>query len=636
MENCILKILPNIHCEVYLDGEFQLVAHKNTYTKLNLRPGEYDIELLGTYNRNYKLSYSLRLADDKIIRADFISEAKRHTDWHQEEDFVCYNNQDGIKVWQNLITTEVLQSSADEITDTRVDDGHLYFIGKKDGLYALLNASGQELTPFIYESIKGFSEGLAPVKHNGKWGFVNNEGKEIIPCNYGITYDPEFRRSTFKQHAILTDQNGNYGMINSKNETIIPFIFRDLQWHYDQHGQSTSFVGGVQQNRKFVVMDLSGTEIISGDFGKICIYRINNSFVFGVGSGGKWVDTKRKNRRWHYLDALWGLYNIDGTQLAPCIYDEMSCYDDGGIIVTQSGLYGLINASGETILECKYDQIDSLEFSWYRIQLGNKYGIANIYGDATPCQYEEVWVNEKHLIAKTGDLYGIFSHYGVPVIPSVYQEILDLKGERFSVKLNGKWGIINSEGEMVVPIEYDLIKETYGDGYIVCRADHIGLIDWNGHELLPCIYDAEHELIIEDQALGSPYSNIAGNADFLTFTIDGEETYYDLEKKTKIEPYRITETYDVYTACEFSANSSCYKDGGIKFIILKEDKKLNRICITKKKGVRYGLENIMGNIILSAKYECIERYGNAYQVWDTVGCLFYDKYGNLLLSTPTM
>ena len=46
MERVNLKILPNIHCEVYLDGEFQCIACKDNYTKLNLRPGEYDVLLL--------------------------------------------------------------------------------------------------------------------------------------------------------------------------------------------------------------------------------------------------------------------------------------------------------------------------------------------------------------------------------------------------------------------------------------------------------------------------------------------------------------------------------------------------------------------------------------------------------------
>ena len=29
-----------------------------------------------------------------------------------------------------------------------------------------------------------FSEGLANVKINGKWGYINTKGEEVIPCQY--------------------------------------------------------------------------------------------------------------------------------------------------------------------------------------------------------------------------------------------------------------------------------------------------------------------------------------------------------------------------------------------------------------------------------------------------------------------
>ena len=38
--------------------------------------------------------------------------------------------------------------------------------------------------PCIYEDAKDFSEGLAPVKLKGKWGFVDKTGKEKIPCMF--------------------------------------------------------------------------------------------------------------------------------------------------------------------------------------------------------------------------------------------------------------------------------------------------------------------------------------------------------------------------------------------------------------------------------------------------------------------
>ncbi|MDR1556845.1 MAG: WG repeat-containing protein [Tannerellaceae bacterium] len=39
-----------------------------------------------------------------------------------------------------------------------------------------------------YESVSAFSEGVAAVKQNGKWGYVNSNGKEILPAAYELAY----------------------------------------------------------------------------------------------------------------------------------------------------------------------------------------------------------------------------------------------------------------------------------------------------------------------------------------------------------------------------------------------------------------------------------------------------------------
>ena len=38
--------------------------------------------------------------------------------------------------------------------------------------------------PFIYDDALTFSEGLAPVKKDGKWGCVDKTGKEVVPPIY--------------------------------------------------------------------------------------------------------------------------------------------------------------------------------------------------------------------------------------------------------------------------------------------------------------------------------------------------------------------------------------------------------------------------------------------------------------------
>lgn len=57
------------------------------------------------------------------------------------------------------------------------DKKHWFVIDK----HLLIHGYGQES---IFESFRGFNNGLAAVKRNGKWGFLNTKIEEQIPCKY--------------------------------------------------------------------------------------------------------------------------------------------------------------------------------------------------------------------------------------------------------------------------------------------------------------------------------------------------------------------------------------------------------------------------------------------------------------------
>lgn len=53
-----------------------------------------------------------------------------------------------------------------------------------DGKYGFINKDGEEIIPCKYEDADNFPDGLVKVKSAEGWGFVNENGEEIIPCKY--------------------------------------------------------------------------------------------------------------------------------------------------------------------------------------------------------------------------------------------------------------------------------------------------------------------------------------------------------------------------------------------------------------------------------------------------------------------
>ena len=56
-------------------------------------------------------------------------------------------------------------------------------VGKSDQiLCGYINASGKEVIPLKFEYMPGdFSQGIAPAKQKGKWGFIDTKGKVCYP-----------------------------------------------------------------------------------------------------------------------------------------------------------------------------------------------------------------------------------------------------------------------------------------------------------------------------------------------------------------------------------------------------------------------------------------------------------------------
>lgn len=81
----------------------------------------------------------------------------------------------------------------------------------------------------VYENARDFSENMAAVKQNGKWGYINNLGVTVIPFEFDscATADTMGDDMSFGFRNTLAPvcKNGKFGIINSKGETVVDFTF---------------------------------------------------------------------------------------------------------------------------------------------------------------------------------------------------------------------------------------------------------------------------------------------------------------------------------------------------------------------------------------------------------------------------
>lgn len=144
--------------------------------------------------------------------------------------------------------------------------GPSFFMAVKDNVKGYINKEGI-FVGTEYEEIRTFTEGLAAVKKNGLWGYVNEAMEEVIPTVY--------ENALLFAHGLApVKKDGLWGYINARNEEIIPFEFTRAD-PFTKHG-----IAEVYKNGERRLMGTAGNIFKTVD--RDCSYFARGSFDFMV------------------------------------------------------------------------------------------------------------------------------------------------------------------------------------------------------------------------------------------------------------------------------------------------------------------------------------------------------------------
>ena len=103
-----------------------------------------------------------------------------------------------------------------------------YFLAVKDfgAPVALIDKQGKslvDLTRYQKVDTDKISAGLLPVMRNSHVGYLNMQGREVIPVMYDVLNDGQGWARPVSEGRIVVKQGGHYGVIDTANRTIVPF-----------------------------------------------------------------------------------------------------------------------------------------------------------------------------------------------------------------------------------------------------------------------------------------------------------------------------------------------------------------------------------------------------------------------------
>ena len=103
----------------------------------------------------------------------------------------------------------------------------------------LVDRNGERITDAVYEEGMPYSDGVAAVRQNGKWGYVDETGTPVTE----FVYEPLLSSDTFSREALVpysaheglipVMKDGKCGVIDTQGNEVVPCIFDGITSVYD-------------------------------------------------------------------------------------------------------------------------------------------------------------------------------------------------------------------------------------------------------------------------------------------------------------------------------------------------------------------------------------------------------------------
>ena len=240
--------------------------------------------------------------------------------------------------------------------ETAKDNSLISF--KSGDKWGLKDATGNIIVPAKYAMILEFSEGMAAVNvggkmkteylvidnpvffsrekfAGGKWGFINTQGEEILPCKYEDA-------SSFSGGLAVVKLKKKYGFIDKSGNVVIPCI-------YDDAKPFSEGLAAVESKNQYGFIDKSGNVVIP------CIYGDAKPFSEGLAAVAE-VKSSEVKTTYEYggshtvIGRKWGFINAKGTVVISFEYFIATPFENGKAEVKDfKGEQYLINTEGKKI-----------------------------------------------------------------------------------------------------------------------------------------------------------------------------------------------------------------------------------------------------------------------------------------------
>jgi tetratricopeptide (TPR) repeat protein len=248
------------------------------------------------------------------------------------------------------------------------------------GKYGYINQAGTPIIQPQYEYAGKFVEGLAAVKINRRWGFIDQAGKLIIPANFENDIQP-----VFSEDRAAVTLNGKSGFIDKKGNAIISLQFDEVR-NFSK-GIATARVGNkwgaidsngnwiIQPRSAFPISFFQGITLLDditlwdkfGNFLGNDIFNINIAQEFHDGlaiiyqNSSNGLISLPTMENFSLLKLKCGFQDQSARIVVPPQFDDCQLFSQGLAAIKVGEKWGYINWAGRMVIQPQFDYADQFQ-----------------------------------------------------------------------------------------------------------------------------------------------------------------------------------------------------------------------------------------------------------------------------------
>ncbi|MEZ4937439.1 MAG: WG repeat-containing protein [Crocinitomicaceae bacterium] len=342
---------------------------------------------------------------------------------------------------------------------------------REGGKWGLINQNKSIIMSPRYDFIFNFKNlQFAVFMNQGKYGIVQQNGKELLPAEYTEI-------QILNQRFFACQSEGLYTIMDETKNVLAPRIFKKVAVIGKDllltENDTTKFLiqtnlGKVYRAADFHVEVLSNMVVLSKE--DSCV--VLNYNLEEIAFSGQ--------RRFFYFEEKINFstanseYSIssDFSGKFRSLHEPFMNFneDKSWYIVRENGQFGVFDPiQDQYILKAEYDWIEALNQTYFKVKKGSNYGVINVEGKwFLQPKYRSVFAfSNSFYVIDAAYHAGLISVSGNTIIPLQYDWISD-RTDFYEVALNSKLGIYSLNGEQIEPPVYDEIR--YVEGAFKCYA----------------------------------------------------------------------------------------------------------------------------------------------------------------------